>query len=223
MKKIIKIFVILFILWISSILLINLYVLSFSKSKIITTTSIDLDYGVWIVFGAKVKDNWTPSDILKDRLKVTYDAYSNNLVSKIIVSWDNSRTDYDETTAMRDYLIELWVNKDDIYMDYAWFDTYDTLYRAKDIFWVEKAVLFTQTFHLKRALYISNRIWIDSIWVSTDLRDYIYSDYYNRREALARVKAFLNVEILKSKPKYLWDKIDLNIPQTEISELNIYN
>ena len=217
MKKILKYLLITIILWLLVILLINLYVLSFSKDKILQNTSDLEQTKVWLVFWAKVQNNGIPSDILADRLKVSIEAYKNSKIEKIIVSWDNSREEYDEPTSMRDYLISNWVKQDDIYLDYAWFDTYDSLYRAREIFWVEELVLFTQEFHLKRALYISSRLWIKSIWVQTNLQKYIYDDYYSRREMLARVKAFLNVEILSSKSMYWWKKVDMNNPQEEIS------
>lgn len=203
--------------WILSIISINLYVLSFSKWKILQNTNNLEKIEVWLVFWARVMQTWVPSDILKDRLKVAISAYKEEKINKIIVSGDNSIEKYDEPTSMRNYLVDNWVAKDDIYLDYAWFDTYDTLYRAKYIFWVENVVLFTQEFHLKRALYISEKLWIGSIWVSTNLQSYIHDDYYDRREVLARIKAFLNVDILNSKPKFLWNKIDMNFPQEEIS------
>lgn len=216
-KKILKYWLILMLSWLLVILLINLYVLSYSKDKILSDTTSLEKSKVWLVFWAKVLASGIPSDILKDRLKVSVEAYKNNKIEKIIVSWDNSREEYDEPTSMRDYLIKSWVKQDDIYLDYAWFDTYDTLYRAREIFWITEVVLFTQEFHLKRALYISNRLWIDSIWVQTNLQKYIYDDYYNRREVLARIKAFLNVEILNSKSLYWWKKVDMSKPQEEIS------
>ncbi len=220
MKKIIiilKCWWIMTILWVIAILLINLYVLSFSKDKILTDVWQLEQTEVGLVFWAKVKKDFSPSDILKDRLKVAIQAYKSWKIKKIIVSWDNSREEYDETTGMRDYLIKNDVHIDHIYLDYAWFDTYDTLFRAKELFGVEEVVLFTQDFHLKRANYIWQRVWLDTIWVSTNLQKYIHEDYYNRREVLARVKAFLDVELMSSNPKFLWDKIDMSEPQKEIS------
>lgn len=220
-KKIIKKIFLLLLLWLLNILVVNIYVLHFSKDSISKNVSDIKNYEIWLVFWAKVKDSGIPSDILADRLKVWAEAYSSWKIKQIIVSWDNSRTDYDEVTAMADYLVELWVKKEDIYLDYAGFDTYDTLYRAKEIFGVEKVVLFTQEFHLKRAIYIWKRLWLDVFWVSTNLQKYIYDNYYNRREILARIKAFLNVEIIKSQPTYLWNKVDMSKPQEEISELKV--
>lgn len=211
-KRFLYIFVSLFaiIFFIVSILFaINIYVLSFSKINYYYNIDwIDKNY-VWLVFWASVIWKSTPSDILKDRLKVAYSAYKNWKIEKIIVSWDNSSQDYNEPITMKNYLMELWVKDNDIYLDYAWFDTYDSLYRAKYIFGIEKIVLFTQDFHLKRAMYISKRLWINTVWVETNLQKYISEDYNEFREKFARIKAFLDVEIFQSKSKYLWDTIEI--------------
>jgi len=209
MKK--KILILLFILLsiITTVVIINFHVLSYSK----TNYYYDVDWlenkYVWLVFWASVLKDWTPSDILKDRLKVAYHAYDKWKIQKIIVSWDNSHINYNEPKAMKKYLMNLWVDDDDIYLDYAWFDTYDSIYRAKEIFWVDEIVLFTQDFHLKRAMYIAKKLWLKTYWVETNLQKYLLEDYNNRREILARIKAFFEIEIFKSKPKYLGDKIEI--------------
>ncbi len=209
MKKNLYIFLLLTIVTIQLIVLINLYVLSFSKNNYYSNVeSLEKIY-VWLVFWASVIWKDKPSDILKDRLDIIFDAYQNNKIEKIIVSWDNSESHYNEPIVMQKYLIEKWTAVDDIYLDYAWFDTYDSIYRAKEIFWVEKVVLFTQDFHLKRAMYIAKRLWIETYWVETNLHKYVLDNYNNRREILARVKAFLDIELFKSKPKFLWDSIEI--------------
>jgi len=211
-KKVLYILIFLFtsiilIVWI--FVFINYYILSFSN----TNYYYDVDWleknYVWLVFWASVIWNKIPSDILKDRLKVAYQAHEEWKIEKIIVSWDNSYIDYNEPLIMKKYLMILWMDEEDIYLDYAWFDTYDSLYRARTIFWVNTLVLFTQDFHLKRAMYISKKLWIKTIWVETNLQKYLNEDYNNRREFFARIKAFLDVEIFKSKPKFLWDRIEI--------------
>ena len=188
---------------------INFHVLSYSKLNYYYDVDwLEKNY-VWLVFWASVLQSWIPSDILKDRLKVAYNAYKLWKIDKIIVSWDNLQLSYNEPLAMQKYLINLWVDIDDIYLDYAWFDTYDSIYRAREIFGVNAIVLFTQDFHLKRAMYISNKLWINTLWVETNLQKYINENYNNRREIFARVKAFIEIEIFKPKPKYLWEKIEI--------------
>lgn len=195
------------------VLLINYWVLSFSKENISPLISSLPEVEIGLVFGASVKRNLEPSDILKDRLEVAGMAYMEWKIKKIIVSWDNSKSYYNEPVAMEQYLIKIWVKQSDIYLDYAGFDTFDSIYRAKHVFGVEKIMLFTQDFHLKRAMYISKRLWLESYGVSTNLNKY-RQDWYNaRREVLARVKAFLDIEINKSKPKFLWPLVDMSKPQ----------
>ena len=187
MKQILKkiflyIFFLAFILAIA-IFLINCYVLSFEKNnRFHSVEELEKKY-IWIVFWASVKEG-KPSFILKDRLDVAFEAYKRWKIEKIIVSWDNWKSNYNEPTIMKKYLLSLWVKQEDIYEDFAGFDTYDSLYRAKEIFKVEELVLFTQDFHL-------------------------YSrPYYNQiREVFARVKAFIEIELTKPKPKYLWNSI----------------
>ncbi len=208
MKKILKILALVFSLIIIFIVVVNFYVLSFSSSNYYKNLDNMEVKNVWLVFWASVKRNG-PSDILKDRLDMVYKAYIKGKISKIIVSGDNRKVDYNEPLSMKKYLVKMWVKEYDIYPDYAWFDTYDSIYRAREIFDINEIVLFTQDFHLKRAMYISNRLWIQTYWVETNLHIYRQQNYNNIREIWARVKAFLDVEILKSKPKYLWEKIEI--------------
>ena len=199
------------------IFLINYWVLSFSKENFYNNIDSLPKIEVWLVFWASVKSTLEPSDILKDRLKVAVKAYLAWKVNKIIVSWDNWTKWYDEPTAMYKYLVSRWVESDDIYLDYAGFDTYDSIYRAKYLFSVEEITLFTQDFHLKRAMYLANRLGFKKVvWIQTNLQKYLAENYNNRREILARVKAFLDVEINNSKPKFLGELIDMSKVQEKI-------
>lgn len=207
MKKYIISFICLFFLASSFIFGVNYYVLSFSRENYFYDVDWLDDKYLWLVFWASVINNKYPSDILKDRLKVAYEAYLNWKIKKIIVSWDNSKIDYNEPEVMKNYLIFLWVKSEDVYLDYAGFDTYDSLYRSREIFDAKEIVLFTQDFHLKRAMYIWKKLWLQVYWVETNLQKYIKQNYNNRREVLARIKAFFEIEIFKNKPRYLWDKV----------------
>ena len=191
MKQILKkiflyIFFLAFILAIA-IFLINCYVLSFEKNnRFHSVEELEKKY-IWIVFWASVKEG-KPSLILKDRLDVAFEAYKRWKIEKIIVSWDNWKSNYNEPTIMKKYLLSLWV-------------------KQKEIFKVEELVLFTQDFHLKRAIYIAERLWIKAYWVETNLRKYSRPYYNQFREVFAKVKAFIEIELTKPKPKYLWNSI----------------
>lgn len=191
----------------SFVLYIN-YSVENNYTKDIKTIEKIKDNKVWLVLWAWTR-NWKLSDIYKDRLKTAIKAYEKKKIKKILVSWDNWSVNYDEITPAKIYLFENWVRKEDIFLDYAWFDTYDSLYRAKEIFWNKDLTIFTQEFHLKRALYICEWLEINCLWIKTDLQWYLYSNYYTKREILSRFKAFLNLTF-NSKPKFLWEKINLN-------------
>ena len=200
-------------IWILCIYIINIYVLGFSHQNYFKKVNELPKNEVGLVFWASVINNSTPSDILKDRLKVAAQAYKAWKIQQIIVSWDNSKKNYNEPDTMKKYLVSLGISPSHIHPDYAGFDTYDTLYRARDLFFVKNITLFTQDFHLKRAMYISERLGIHAYGIETNLQPYLLDDYNQRREVLARVKAFLEVEIFKSTPKYLWDP--LRIPSVK--------
>jgi len=208
-QKIIRYILYIFLFFLVVLFLINLYIILGSKDKIINLSKLNNNYNIWLVLWASVKSNWIPSDILKDRLYTAYLAYKNKKITKIIVSWDNSKKNYNEPQAMKRYLVSIWVKSKDIYLDYAWFDTYDSLYRVKYIFWVKKLVVFTQKYHLFRTIYIWDWLWIDILWVISDRHKYINILKFKIREFFSRIKAFLDVDILKSNPRFLWKKIEI--------------
>lgn len=181
---------------------INLSITSFAKN---------LEYRweekmFWIVLWARVRGQ-TPSDVLKDRLDSAFELYTQKKIQKILVTGDNSTKGYDETTVMQQYLVTKWVPQWDIFMDFAWFDTYDSLYRAKYIFSIVDAIVFTQQFHLARSVYIWKKLGIDVVWYPSDKHTYVKIESFMTREIFARVKAFFDVQIFHSKPKFLGDKV----------------
>jgi vancomycin permeability regulator SanA len=162
-----------------------------------------------IVLGAYVFPDGRVSDMLADRLNYGYKLFDNNKSNRIIVSGDNGQVGYDEVNGMRQFLQSKGVPRENIFMDHAGFSTYDTLYRARDVFHVKKAIIVSQEYHLRRALYIAKKLGIEAYGVSSDTYIYPGMKYYRLMEVGARFKAFLQTEILKSKPKYLGDAIPI--------------
>jgi len=161
---------------------------------------------VALVLGAKVYEDGGLSDMFRDRIDTAIGLYEAGKVEKILVSGDHGTEEYDEVNAAKDYLLEQGVPGADIFLDHAGFDTYDSVYRARDIFQVESVILVTQEYHLSRALYIADRLSVDAVGVGADLHIYGGEDYRNFRESFAVVKAWLDVA-LKSKPKFLGEPI----------------
>ncbi len=205
-SSLISILVILFT-WVITI---NSFIVSFSNPYIYANIKELPAVKVWIVLWASVYKNGIPSDILKDRLNGALLAYKYWKIKKIIVSWDNSSKEYDEPTNMKNYLVKYWVDSGDIYLDYAGFDTYDSLYRAREIFSVYSISKFTQEFHLPRSIFIAKNLWMEAYGFETDYHTYISQRWNNIRESFARVKAWFDVYIWHSKSKFLWEKVVIN-------------
>ncbi|MDD3007097.1 MAG: ElyC/SanA/YdcF family protein [Candidatus Pacebacteria bacterium] len=164
---------------------------------------------VALVLGAKVHENGRLSDMFRDRVDKAIGLYEAGKVDKILVSGDHGTEEYDEVNAAKDYLLQSGVSGADIFLDHAGFDTYDSVYRARDIFQAESMIIVTQRYHLPRALYIADKLGVDAVGVSADLHTYGGEDYRNFREEFAIVKAWLDVA-LKSKPKFLGEPIPIS-------------
>lgn len=157
---------------------------------------------VAIVFGAGLWRDGTPTPVLRDRIATAAELYLTGKVQKILMSGDNSRIDYNEPAAMRQYAISLGVPEKAIELDYAGRRTYDTCYRARAIFGVEEAVLITQRFHLPRALYTCNALGIRAVGVASDRQVYRRSSLliWNLRELPATLTALLQVHLTHPVP-----------------------
>ena len=130
-----------------------------------------------IVFGAGLLRNGTPTRVLKDRVETAVELYRQGKTGKLLMSGDNSRADYNEPLAMKNYAISLGVPETDIVTDPAGVRTYDTCYRAKNIFKLDQVILVTQRFHLSRALFICQSIGMNSFGVPADKWNYRMSSY----------------------------------------------
>ena len=157
---------------------------------------------VAIVFGAGLWRDGTPTPVLRDRVATAVDLYSAGKVSKLLMSGDNRVVEYNEPEAMKEYAIELGVPEEDIVLDYAGWRTYDTCYRARDIFDINNAILVTQGFHLPRAIYTCNNLGVSANGVPADRRVYRRGSriYWNLREVFATHAALWEVHVTHPLP-----------------------
>jgi len=162
-----------------------------------------------IVLGALVFADGSVSHMVQDRLLTAHDLYRSGKVNKILITGDHGQVEYDEVNTMRRYLERLGVPPQDIFMDHAGFDTYDSMYRARDVFQVKDAVVVTQRFHLPRALWIARQLDLEVQGVVADRRAYYGAEYYDYREMAARVKAFGEV-LLHRRPVFLGPVIPIS-------------
>ena len=187
----------------------NFIVIKKTESNIVTLEEAELsDVDCAVILGAGVREG-KPTPMLRDRLLVGIDLYKSGAVKKLIMSGDHGREEYDEVNAMKAYANELDVPSDDIFMDHAGFSTYETIYRAREIFEADSIIIVSPEYHLYRALYIAERLGLKAVGVAADLNTYRGQTRRDLREILARDKDFFKC-IIKPKPTYLGDKIPVS-------------
>ncbi|MDF2961380.1 MAG: hypothetical protein K0S39_3115 [Paenibacillus sp.] len=162
-----------------------------------------------LVLGAKVHPDGRVSEILGDRLKVALELRDAGKSDKFIVSGDHGRIAYDEVNAMRGFLEQRDVKAEHIFMDHAGFSTYESMYRARDIFKAKKILIVTQQYHLMRAVYTARQLGMDAYGVASDKQIYAKMAQYQIREVLARNKDFAYLHLLKPEPTYLGEPIPI--------------
>ena len=167
-----------------------------------------------LVLGASVYPDGTPSDILADRLEVAVDLYKAGAAKAIICSGDNRTSHYNESDAMKAYCVALGVPSEDVYVDHAGNTTYESLYRARNLFGADRIIVATQAYHLYRALFAANCLGMEAWGVATDKGAYDNQLHYSVREVAACTKDFfaalLNLPVpLEESPISLDDSGDL--------------
>lgn len=189
---------------------VNIYVISKADSYIISEEeAMKIDADCVIAPGALVYADNKLSDILEHRVIKAIELYKNGAAKKILMSGDHGRESYNEVKAMKIYAQNDGVPVEDIFLDHAGFSTYETMYRAKDVFKAKKVIIVTQKFHLSRAVYLARSLGIEAYGVACDIGTYKGEVYNNIRETAARVKAVYSA-IAKPEPAFLGDAIPIS-------------
>lgn len=188
----------------------NIYVKASVKDRIITVDEASklTDVDCILVLGAGVYGDDTPSLMLEDRLLRGIELYNRGCAPKLLMSGDHGGLYYDEVNVMKKYAIGKGVVSSDIFMDHAGFSTYESMYRASEIFGAEKVIIVTQRYHISRALYLAKAMGIDAYGVAAEDINYAGQESRDVREFFARGKDFITA-ILKPKPTVMGDKIDI--------------
>ncbi|MCL2472801.1 MAG: YdcF family protein, partial [Treponema sp.] len=166
---------------------------------------------VVMVLGSQIRGTKL-SPVLQDRVVAGIDMMKNHKGKKLLLSGDHGERYYDEVNAMRLYVLANApsIQEEDIFMDHAGFSTWDSMYRARDVFEVRDLLIVTQKFHISRAVCIARSLGLNAVGYSIDQDRFSGRSlrYWQFREYFARVKAFLSI-MLKPKPRYLGDKIPI--------------
>lgn len=212
LKRTARILIVLFIICASVPLIINLYVISYASQYILSVEECDSTATDCVmVLGAGVYGD-DPSDMLEERLNKGLAVYNTNCTDRLLMSGDHGRTEYDEVNTMKDYAVNAGAVPDKVFMDHAGFSTYESMYRARDVFEVKSMVIVTQKYHLYRAIFNARKLGIEAYGVAADgqYRYPVTTVFFNNaRESLARCKDFVYC-IYKPLPTYLGDVIPIN-------------
>ena len=209
-NRMIKIMIIGIIILMIAIFSLNIYVVNNTKNEIVKEENVSNIEGVdcILILGAGIWGD-KPSPMLEDRLKEGITLYNKRTTKKIIMSGDHSREDYDEVKIMKEYAESEGVPSEDIFMDHAGFSSYDSVYRAKEIFGVQKMIIVTQKYHLYRSLYIAKKLGIEAYGIESNLRTYPGQVFREIREILARDKDYFKC-IMKPEASIMGEKISLD-------------
>lgn len=152
-----------------------------------------------IVLGAALKPDGTASDALTDRLITAEQLYRSKKISKILVTGDGGALRSNEVAVMKDNLLKDGIPEQDLLIDTQGYRTYESCKRAKEIYFIDKAIIITQNFHLPRSLYLCESFGISSTGISADRHTYVKIFYFTLRDFAASFKAWLDIHFLHPK------------------------
>lgn len=212
-RRIFRIFIILLCVVLIAgvaVLALDAWVLFTTRDKILTPQEAAKiqDADCILVLGCQVRNNGVPSAMLEDRLRRSVELYDLGAAPKLLMSGDHGRTDYDEVNAMKQYALDAGVPPADVFMDHAGFSTYESMYRARDVFQAKKVIIVTQQYHLYRSIYAAEALGMEAYGVACDYRQYSGQLKRDLREVLARAKD-VATGIFQPKPTYLGEAIPI--------------
>ena len=189
-----------------TLLSLNAAIKSVTKDRILSPqTAAQLgDIDCILVLGCHVR-----SQYLADRLTTAFGLYDMGASPKLLMTGDHGREVYDEVNYMLDKAEEHGIERKDVFTDHAGFSTYESIYRAKEIFGAERIIIVTQEYHLYRSIYLAEKLGIEAYGVSASLHGYGSQDYQDFRESLARVKDFFYA-LVKPEPTFLGEFIPIS-------------
>lgn len=210
LKKLLLIVLIVVIAASAATVALSFYVKLSTKDRLLSENKLcELDGADCIlVLGAGVTGS-EPSGALRDRLTEAVTLYKKGAAPKLIMSGDHARSGYDEVNVMKEYAVSEGVPSEDVFMDHAGLSTYDSIYRARDIFQAKKIIIVTQRYHTYRALYIAKKLGVEAYGVDAELLEREGTFVRELRETAARAKDVVKC-VFKPEAKILGEAIPVN-------------
>ena len=190
---------------------VNLIVYNRTELKIVDADGAEAfeePFDCILVLGAGVRADGSPSHMLEDRLEIGIEMYFAGASERLLMSGDHMSPDYNEVGVMKSHAMSAGVPAEVIFLDHAGLSTYESIWRAKEIFGAKRILVVTQKYHLYRALYVADALGLEAYGVSADLRPYTAQIVRDIREVAARVKDFI-LSYAQPQAQYVGDPIDL--------------
>lgn len=206
-KKILWMFLVILLVSVLSIVMASFRINKSTDNRVFNDVSQLPVNKVGLLLGtSKLLRTGEPNQYFSNRILAANQLYRAGKIQYIVISGDNGRQGYNEPLEMKNELLKMGVPAKKIYLDYAGFRTYDSVYRLRDIFSQKRFTVISQEFHNRRAIYIAKALGLEAFgYNATDV------DAYNGfktqlREKFARVKVFIDL-LVNNKPKFLGEKI----------------
>jgi SanA protein len=186
------------------------YIIDKQTDKFVYNEFSKIQYNkVGLLLGtSKFLNSGKPNQYFHNRIKVATDLYNSQKIERFVISGDNSIKEYNEPLDMKNELIINGIPDSCIYLDYAGFDTYDSVIRLNKIFGQKSFTIISQEFHNRRAVYIARYKGLAAVGFNAKDVDVFNGFKTKLREKLARVKVFFDL-IFDVEPKFLGDKIEI--------------
>jgi SanA protein len=196
MKYLMRRIVGLFILFVLAVVWVNAYVILWSWDAVVSPEYTEHTVGV--ILWASVRSDGSLSPILQQRVDGAIRAYTSGVIDRIIVSGYDKDAQYLEAMSMSDYLLDQGIADDDILVDSGGYDTLASMQRVHKLLEQQEKkttniVIFTQRYHLWRAIMLAREVWLDPMWYAVDPRALTWRDMGTSREILARIKGVFEV------------------------------
>lgn len=199
------------ILFIALVLGSNIWVIYSTKDELYTEQNQLPEHGIALVLGTSHRtSSGGTNPFFKNRIETAAALYHSGKIDQFLLSGDNSSLYYNEPVTMQKALVKLGVPESAITLDYAGLRTLDSIVRCKEIFGQNKITIITQPFHSYRALFISQYYGMEAVAVVADEPGFEYSFKVRIREYMARTKAVLDLYVLKTTPRHMGQKEELN-------------
>jgi len=192
----------------SAVLLNGIVMLSAKRHFVSFEEAAENQYDCILVLGCGVRGD-KPTMMLRDRLETGIALYESGASGKLLMSGDHGQESYDEVNVMKEYAIDAGIPSDDVFMDHAGFSTYESMYRARDVFCAKRILIVTQGYHLYRAVFVARALGLDADGIAVESSVRYGQVYREVREIAARCKDCFTA-LFKPEPTFLGDAIPVS-------------